>query len=499
MADREQLCKKSLIYLGSSLLTQLLNLFLIPVYTHNFSTGQFGEFTLVTSLQSICMAFAGLGIFSGLSRFYYENADPNRAKNSAVTFTLLWGALNILITLAAAGRLAALIFGANPDGPLYIGLSAVNAVLASLISIYCAELTMTYRAWRSSLAAIVNLLAALLLTWWFLARLRLGIRGAVAAQSLAAAGVLLWLMLGDAGRFRLALDRQSLAPMLGYGLGLLPGQLGGWALTLLDRYLMKDLVSLNAVGVYSMGYKIGMLIQPLVMNPFKNIITPYKFTVYKAADGRARLRRLFDYNNISGWWVVLGLALFADPALRLLATGAYRPGFTVVPPIAAAYFLWSLAEFYSLGLHIANRTALDSGIVIGGAAINIGLNLLLIPRWGMHGAAVATLAAYALMTGAYFWAGQRYYRTGIHFWAPLRCGGLAALIYLGYYCGKPGLGDGSGTQLLWSAGLWLAYGGIGYGLGLLPAGAVRTLLERLSGGERRCGRKMLAWLGLSGK
>ncbi|TCL76759.1 O-antigen/teichoic acid export membrane protein [Hydrogenispora ethanolica] len=493
--------KKSLVYLGSSLLVQILNLFLIPIYTRNFTPGQFGEFTLVTSFQSICTALTGLGIFSGYSRFYYESAEPQRLKNTALTFGIFWGVLNILIILAAAGPLSARVFGSNPHGPEFIGLSAVNALLASLISIYSADMTMRYQAWRSSLVTLANLLLAVVLTFCFLTLLHGGIPGAVRAQTVASGTVLGALLLGDIKHFRPVLDRPGLARMLAYGLGLLPGQIGGWALTLLDRYLMKDLVNLSAVGVYSMGYKIGMLIQPLLLNPFKNIFTPYKFAIYREADGRQRLRRIYAYYNFTGWWVVLGLALFADPALRILTTRAYLAAFTVVPLIATGYFLWSLAEFYSLGLHVANRTMLDSLIVIGGALLNIGLNLLFIPRWGMHGAAAAALGAYLGMSGTYFWAGQRYYRIGIRFWEPAKYCALATVIYLGYRYAKMSCG-GLGPELLWGAGLWLSYGWAGYWLGLVPAEATRVLREQLWRGRRHCGQmghKVLGWLGVSGK
>jgi O-antigen/teichoic acid export membrane protein len=242
---------------------------------------------------------------------------------------------------------------------------------------------------------------------------------------------------------------------------------------------MKDLINLSAVGVYSMGYKIGMLVQPILMNPFKNIFTPYKFEVYKEQNGREKLLRIFTYYNFIGWLIVLGLSLFANPAIKILATKDYQEAYTIVPIVAFAYFIWSLGEFYSLGLHITNRTMLDSWIVICGAAVNIGLNFLLIPKWGMYGAGTAVTLSYLVMTVIYFCIGQRYYRIGIHFLEPFKYAAICALIYFCYLYGKPKINNLC-LEILFSSGLCLVYIMISFWSGLIPHDATKFLWNKLT-------------------
>ena len=228
MANQENFFKKSMVYFGSSIFVQILNVFLIPIYTRNFTTAQFGEFTIVTSFQSLLAAFVTLGIFSGLSRFFYESEDQNRLKNIALTFSILWGSANVLLILLACNSVSVTVFGNNPNGPIYIKLTAINSVLVCLISIYTTYLTMEYKAFKSSLITITNLFISVITTFYLVAILKRGILGALQAQIIASVMVLGFLFSKDFKKFRFVLDRLVLKKMLTYGIGLLPGQVGMW-------------------------------------------------------------------------------------------------------------------------------------------------------------------------------------------------------------------------------------------------------------------------------
>ncbi|HEX3047607.1 MAG TPA: oligosaccharide flippase family protein [Bacillota bacterium] len=477
---------KTAVYIITSILTQVLNLFLIPLYTNHFSPALFGEFTIVTSLQGILSFFVSLGIFSGLSRFYYETEDPVRLKNITVTFSLLWGSVMVAVCLIAAPQIASLVFKGAPDGPVLTRLVAVNAFLLCLINTYTTYMTMGYYALKSGLISMFNLLLTVIFTIYLVAVLRLGVLGALQAQVYAAAVVFSWLLLSDLRDFRFAWERTLFGRMLGYGVGLLPGQLGCWVLMLVDRYFLKAMVNLGAVGVYSMGYKIGVLIQPLLMAPFKNIFTPYKFEVYKQPDGQAKILRLFNYYNFIGWLLVLGLSVFAGPALRILATTAYESAYRVVPIVACAYFILSLGEFYSMGLHIANQTMIDSWVVIGGAVIDLGLNYLLIPRWGMYGAAFAVLIAYLAMMISYYFLSGPYYKLGIGFGLPCRYAVVFTLIYGIYFYLKPQIHH-LGLEVLLGFGLCLLFILLSYRVGLLPKDALDLAGQALAKVKIRLG------------
>ena len=97
-----------------------------------------------------------------------------------------------------------------------------------------------------------------------------------------------------------------------------------------------------------------MLIEPVFVMPFKSVLTPFKFDVYKHAVGQDILKKMFRTYNLLGWGCIFGIAIFAKLGVSILGTPEYFEAFRVVPVIAFSYYLWGLSSFYGLGLHIAN-------------------------------------------------------------------------------------------------------------------------------------------------
>jgi O-antigen/teichoic acid export membrane protein len=85
MIDNKKIVYNSLTYFLFSIISQILNLILIPLYTKNITTDEFGQYNIVTSLQSFLSIFITLGIFSGLMRFMGDTDD--KQNNSAICST----------------------------------------------------------------------------------------------------------------------------------------------------------------------------------------------------------------------------------------------------------------------------------------------------------------------------------------------------------------------------------------------------------------------------
>ena len=91
MIDNKKIVYNSLTYFLFSIISQILNLILIPLYTKNITTDEFGQYNIVTSLQSFLSIFITLGIFSGLMRFMGDTDDKQGIKNTALHFSIIWG------------------------------------------------------------------------------------------------------------------------------------------------------------------------------------------------------------------------------------------------------------------------------------------------------------------------------------------------------------------------------------------------------------------------
>jgi O-antigen/teichoic acid export membrane protein len=425
-----------MIYLAASIITQAINLFLIPLYTKNLSVSEVGKYNIITSIQALLAIFVTLGIYSGVSRYFNETNDKRGLKNTALVFSVGWG-IPVLIIGYIASSFLATIFLSGPQDAKYINYVIWSALLDCIIVTYTSYYSMEFRALFVSGVNIFNIVLKFILTWYFLIPMQEGIEGLLKAPIFSGIVIIVFLIFYDRKNLKIEMQMPELKRMIRYGTGLVPGQLSVWVLTLVDRYFIKEMINLSSVGIYSMAYKIGMLINPIFIFPFTKVFTPIKFSVYKEEDGAKKIRELFRFYNIIGWFFILGLSLFSNLAIHILATDEYVIGFKLVPLIAFSYFIWGLGEFYGLGLHIANKMGTNSLVVLFSAVVNVFLNILLIPLMGMYGSALATVASYAVANFLYYYLSKRYYDIGVSVWYPYRLGVIFCFVYILYLIVKP--------------------------------------------------------------
>ena len=298
MIDNKKIVYNSLTYFLFSIISQILNLILIPLYTKNITTDEFGQYNIVTSLQSFLSIFITLGIFSGLMRFMGDTDDKQGIKNTALHFSIIWGGAMCIIIKIIAPFAAPILFKGDPLGYKYINYIAQNASLLCIISIYTSFLSMEFKAFKASIIEAIKMILLISLTYYNL-KIKAGsgsmpgIIGIFHSQLVCYGMVAACLILIDIKNIKLKIKLNQLKLMLSFGLGIIPGQVSSWVLTLVDRYFIKNMINLSAVGIYSMGYKIGMIIEPLFLAPFQSTFTPFKFSAYKEKEGKQKIIEFF--------------------------------------------------------------------------------------------------------------------------------------------------------------------------------------------------------------
>lgn len=184
-----------------------------------------------------------------------------------------------------------------------------------------------------------------------------------------------------------------------FGLPDVPVRVAAWALRLADRLILQAYLPLSVVGIYALGYMLGSAVFDLVASAVNSAILPFFYRTVTEAQSDSR--RVFAV--IAAWDAALlsglGLAtvLFAHEVIVVLATPRYLAAETIVPLVVWASLFQALAHVPSRAIYVVKKTAWLPAVFVVPAALNVGLNLLLVPRWGMLGAALATLAAYPVL------------------------------------------------------------------------------------------------------
>jgi O-antigen/teichoic acid export membrane protein len=384
---------RDFIYLGVSALQVVLAALVTPILTRRVGVGEFGQLALAVVVAQLLGVTFSFGLPFAAQKVYAGEDGDHRSR----------GVLAISAVLAVAASLV-VVLAAPAWGPV-VGLDQVlDARLAALWA-GCFALTMTSLAMlrsrdRLRMAVFVAALqsvgaqaAGVLLLYWWAPTVTSYLCGLIIGQGAAAL----------IGLLALTPDWSALAAIRRYGgiflfgLPMVPQQLSGWILGVGDRVVVRHVLGSAAVGRYSVAYNLGSL--GFILLVFVN--QAWMPRIYAVADRVARSRLLAssrDMMNLLLIPVVCGLAAGAPMVLGVWVPKSFHPA--ELTPIVAIVAICT----FPFGQFLANLRALMSEGRTGqaavatliAAAVNVGLNLVMVPFLGITGSAIATVLSYAL-------------------------------------------------------------------------------------------------------
>jgi O-antigen/teichoic acid export membrane protein len=207
---------------------------------------------------------------------------------------------------------------------------------------------------------------------------------------------------------RLVNDPTLTPAMMRFGAALTPSLFSHWVMVGADRFVMLATLpdARQSIGLYAVGERISTIIH-LVNAAFTLGWQRFAFENLQRPDGPERLARGITLYGLVGGYATLGLSLLGDDLTHWVMPSAYDGGMQVIPALTLAGFLAGFAELVSVGMQQAGQAARLSILTSIAAALQVGLLLVLIPRFGILGAAYASLACQALKAGLVWRASHR--------------------------------------------------------------------------------------------
>jgi len=402
-----RLASSTALYALTAAAQQAAGFLLIPFYTRLIPTAAYGVLEMLNASLSIAMMCVTLGLASAINKVHHRDcAGPE--EQQAVVGTAMLASFPLLAMLAAvvmtfAEPLSAMVTGNRTDGGL-LRLATASSVCGAMVAMVLAGLRARERIVAYSAVSVVQFALALVVNLLLVAVAGLGVRG-VLLGNLTANGAALALAVVLTGRVRF--DRRLARPLLAFGLAILPAMLSNWVMEVSDRYLLRVFRDLGEVAQYGVGYKFGMAIQLLVTWPFQLAWPAIAFGISNDAGHERTYARVFTYLLLTLTAIVLVFVAASTSILPHVIGREYLAACGVVPVVAGAYALSALQYCVAPGIHVGGRTRSLSAIGVGAAVSNLALGLLLIPAFGMMGAAWATVGSYALALGGALWLAQR--------------------------------------------------------------------------------------------
>jgi O-antigen/teichoic acid export membrane protein len=424
------LARASALYTAGNIAPKIGAFFLLPIYVRFLSKAEYGEVALLTTLSGLLGLLVPLGVDAALMRLHFDLQGRGRATlySTLTLFTLGTSAGTTLLVAAIAGPFFPRLFAGIPFFPLGAltlliaftgGIDFVPSVLFRATSQPGRFISYNLTSFVLGSAASVTLLVVV---------------------GMGPVGVLLGQLVGTLVPFVLTVvivrrlggwtfSRSSLAAALRFGLPLVPHSLAAWALRLSDRWLIGLLIGLPvlaaqaAIGVYSFGYQIGYVITIIVVS-FNSAWSPYFYRVGQEPYGPRLFRQITTLVMAGLLAMAVGLAALAPEVVTVMAGSRYAQSVDVLRVVAFASVLQGLYTMLVTVVFLTKRTRRLAILTVSSAILNVGLNLVLIPRIGIMGAAWSTIAAYAFFAAATWWYARRWYPLHLDY---ARLAALAAL------------------------------------------------------------------------
>ena len=396
---RDILRRTSLYALGD-IITKGMNVVLLPIYTAFLDPSAYGIFGIAQVIaMMVPILFTG-GIRAAALKFYYhyEGEERRRFYGTIWVFSVVISVTLLLIFEVFGSTLLDNMFGEVAYDP-YLRLALWLGVLtAAFVTIPRELFRASGRAGLYSLLQLSLFLFTTVLTLWWVVVERRGAEGALLARVVGTAAVSLTTAIYLLTYCRFKLHPKGLKLALVYSLPMVPHFVAHWVLASTNRIFIERYATLEAAGLFNLAFALANLLQ-LVSGAAISALMPYFGNLVTGGEqARGELTR--SITPYVGLVVFTGLliGLYAKEAIHILTPAVYDGAIPVVPWLLLGFLAYAFYQISASQLSIsAGRSSIIGITTVVAAVSNIGLNILMIPRWGMMGAAGTHALTYIML------------------------------------------------------------------------------------------------------
>lgn len=383
------------------------------------SVEDYGLLGLVSATVTIFVSFAKLGLQNAMVRFYAEA----KARSERELHTLLNNVATAAVILAIIGACAWLMYThfVVPQvdntpllrrlfliGTALIPIKIAHSLLSNLLQADQQSHIISTISVTEKLCRLLGLIAIVVL---------LGLNSERALTYIVISEFVFLLILFYYCRTYLSritpqISKPVLAPLVAFGVPAMIAELTAVLLETGDRYVIQAYMGAESLGQYAAAVNICMYLEWVLILALQSAIVPHYVKLFEEK-GRAETLRFL--NGAFSIYTAIGVGVFvvfcvAAPQLILFLAGEkYRSGLVVIPWFAAGYLLVGAISIAAAGVFINKQTTLLVKWTAIAFLINITLNIIFIPQYGLLAAAIATFIAMCFRSiGVYYDAAKTF-------------------------------------------------------------------------------------------
>ena len=392
MNQKRQLLINTIIIAIGKLSTQIVSFLLLRLYTSELTTAEYGTYDFLVTVSTFLLPIITMLMEESMFRFLID-ANDLKSKKRVITGTIAY----TIVGTSVFTILATIIMGAMKyEYTLVFILFVISNVLIGLSN------ALSRGMGKIKLYSLSNFIlgaSTIILNIIFIVNLKLGVSGLLwsntVANSITAIIVLMMLHL-PLFISEKDLSKNTISEMLRYSIPLVPNNLSWIIISLSDRLMLTWMTGADANGIYS------------IANKFPNII--YTFYGFFSTAWKESAARIIKENNKTEYYnsiykdikfflkaIVLGLIAIMPFVFPLLVDSSYNEAYIYIPILIISIYYTNMSNFYGGIFTAFKNTKIMGSTTVLSAIINITINLIFIPKFGIYAAAFSTLISNAIV------------------------------------------------------------------------------------------------------
>lgn len=393
-----KLVKNSAIYIVSDFSVKAITFLLLPLFTRLISPDDYGNIQLLVSIGNFLTVIASLTLGSSISRFYFSNNSDFDLKlmfSEIVKFTVFFST-TIYLLIFIFGEY--IFFFIKIEFHPYVTIT----LLSSYFSIYYIFIASLLRAKQDatklSVITVISSLFSSLLTLILVIQLEDKVFAYLFSILITSIFNFIIFIIFSKNYFYFKKSHNRIKIYLKYSITRLPIDLSSWIVMLTDRVLLYELKGERDTGIYSVGAKIGQAFQIIFMAINKAFV-PFAFEKISKKENN-------NYDELSNivlklfgfYCIIWSIGVIFSPEIVMLLDSSFYDNIYLLPIILLSFLFLSLKLLFQPPMdYYIEYVKIKALIWIIGSALNVILNIILIPKFSMNGAAFASFLTYFLM------------------------------------------------------------------------------------------------------
>jgi O-antigen/teichoic acid export membrane protein len=399
------------IYGAGRAMQKFLTALMLPLFTAFLSTSDYGVIGMVVTVTTFLDVFVTLGFDVAFTRFYFDDKDPkNRGKVITHVFFVdfFYPAVLLGTLIAFMPQISELVMG-GPGYTIYFDIGVATLFFTNLSDLPFTLLRLEHRPWTFTSFTLARVIIQVPMAVVFLAVFHLGPEGYLGANLLTAIILNVAALPIYVPKLRWLWDWELMKDMLAFAIPAMFTAVSFFFLKLSDRFFLLHYQGKAEVGLYTVA---NSLAQPLyiVGMAFRMAWPQWHYAKLNQPEVHKRMvSRSSTYFMAFNAILLVLVGMYLPVVMHLMLNHKFWSIGPTTFVLTLSVALYNLYFIFWIGCNVAKKNRLVPVITLIASGVNVGLNFILVPAYGMWAAAWTTVLGFGILAVLVYFISNKWY------------------------------------------------------------------------------------------